>query len=156
VIWNNIYILQEKSETHNKPYVATFHTGLTELDISYSFWEKGLPSWSIACQLIDLRVPTQFLSPNSHWSSRFKPSICWWTCYIGLLGTYLLYLISTFNTCSWVPTPQSLTDTDEGYNLGGLDFPKHSLRPSRPRVLCFPLKVSSGLKLNNLNMKPPK
>jgi hypothetical protein len=31
---------------------------------------------------------------------------------LGLPGPYHRYVISMFNTCSWVPTPQSLTDTD--------------------------------------------
>jgi hypothetical protein len=51
-------ILQEKPVTHDKRaheklYVATFHADSTELDKSYYFREKGLPSQSPARWLID-------------------------------------------------------------------------------------------------------
>jgi hypothetical protein len=74
--------------------------------------EKSLPTQSTT-QLSDPQVPPQFLSPNIYWSSVFKSIICWWTCYIGLLGPYLQHVISTFNTCSkGATTARSLTDTD--------------------------------------------
>jgi hypothetical protein len=39
---------------------------------------------------------------------------------LGLLSPYHRYAISTFNTCSRIPTPQSLTDTGEGYHIGNI------------------------------------
>jgi hypothetical protein len=39
---------------------------------------------------------------------------------LGLPGPYHRYAIDTFNTCSWVPTPRSLTDTGEGYHIENL------------------------------------
>jgi hypothetical protein len=39
---------------------------------------------------------------------------------LGLLGPYHWHAIGTFNTCSWVPTPQSLTDTGGGYHIENL------------------------------------
>jgi hypothetical protein len=86
--------------THDKLYAATFHANPIELDGSYCSWEKELLSQSTACWLTDPRVPTQFLSPNRHWSSRLKTIIYWRTCYIGLFDPYLQHVISTFNTCS--------------------------------------------------------
>jgi hypothetical protein len=68
----------------------------------------------------------------------------------------LQHVISTFNTCSRIPTSWSLTDTDGGYNLGGASFQHHSPCPFQPTVLRFPLRVPPGLRLTILNMKPPK
>jgi hypothetical protein len=59
---------------------------------------KGLPSQS-PIRLNDLWVLSQFLSSNSHWSSRLKSIIGWQTYYIDLLDPYLQYVISIFNTC---------------------------------------------------------
>jgi hypothetical protein len=56
---------------------------------------------------------------------------------LGLLGPYLWHVIGTFNTCSRVPTPRSLIDTGEGYNLGGVSFPRITSWPSQPMVLHF-------------------
>jgi hypothetical protein len=39
---------------------------------------------------------------------------------LGLSGTYHRHAIDTFNTCSRVPTPRSLTDTGEGYHIKNL------------------------------------
>jgi hypothetical protein len=69
------------------------------------------------------------------------------TSYIGLLGLYHQYVISTFNTCSWVPIILSLIDTGSGYNLGGADFSYHTPRLSQPMVLRFPLRAPTGLRL---------
>jgi hypothetical protein len=41
---------------------------------------------------------------------------------LGLLGTYHQHAIGTFNTCSQVPTPQSLTDTCRGYHIENLEI----------------------------------
>jgi hypothetical protein len=39
---------------------------------------------------------------------------------LGLRGSYYQHVIGTFNTCSRVPTPQSLTDIGGGYHIGNL------------------------------------
>jgi hypothetical protein len=39
---------------------------------------------------------------------------------LGLLGSYHRHVIGTFNTCSWVPTPRSLTDTGGVYHIENL------------------------------------
>jgi hypothetical protein len=39
---------------------------------------------------------------------------------LGLLGPYHQYAIGTFNTCSWVSTPRSLTNIGGGYHLENL------------------------------------
>jgi hypothetical protein len=69
---------------------------------------------------------------------------------LGLLGSYLQHVTSTFNTCSRVPIHRSLIDTDGRYNLKGANFPHHSLHPSQPIVLCFPLMPPPGLRLTFL------
>jgi hypothetical protein len=56
---------------------------------------------------------------------------------LGLPSPYLRHAICTFNTCSWGPTNQSLTDTSGGYNLGGAGFSHHTPRPSQLTVLRF-------------------
>jgi hypothetical protein len=40
--------------------------------------------------------------------------------WLGLPGPYHRHAIDTFNTCSWVPTPQSLIDTGGGYHIENL------------------------------------
>jgi hypothetical protein len=69
-----------------------------------------------------------FSHKHNHWSSVLKSNICWWICYISLLGPYHQHVISTFNTCSWGPTHRSLTDTGGGYNLGGVGLPHRTPR----------------------------
>jgi hypothetical protein len=88
-------------------YVATLHANLTELDI-FTTLEKKCSRLHLSAQLSGPRDPPQFLSQHNHWSSALKPNICWWTGYIGLLGTYLQHVISMFNTCSQGANPSVL------------------------------------------------
>jgi hypothetical protein len=44
------------------------------------------------------------------------------------------HTISTFNTCSQGPTHRSLTNTGGGYNLGGVDLPHTTPRPSQSAI----------------------
>jgi hypothetical protein len=39
---------------------------------------------------------------------------------LGLSSSYHRHAIDTFNTCSWVPTTRSLTDTSGGYHIENL------------------------------------
>jgi hypothetical protein len=57
---------------------------------------------------------------------------------LGLPGPYHWHVIGTFNTCSWRPTHQSLTNTGGGYNLGGAIFSHTTPRLSQPAVSPFP------------------
>jgi hypothetical protein len=50
---------------------------------------------------------------------------------IGLPGSYYRHAISTFNTCSRIPTPRSLTDTGGGYHIENLRIAT-SLSPPFP------------------------
>jgi hypothetical protein len=59
---------------------------------------------------------------------------------LGLPDPYLRHAIGTFNACSWVSTPQSLTDTGGGYNLERAGFSHHTPQPSQLTVLRFPPK----------------
>jgi hypothetical protein len=61
----------------------------------------------------------------------------------GLSGPYHWHAIDTFNTCSWVATPQSLTDTGGAYYIETLEYPQHSLRPCLPSVPLIPLNGSA-------------
>jgi hypothetical protein len=158
--FKSIYILQEKSDTHDT-YTLMISYMWQLFTLTQQSWtdptaleKKGLPSQFTARRLTDPRVQLQFLFPNNHWSSRLKTIIYWWTCYISLLGSYLLYVIGTFNTCSWGSNHQSLTDTNEGYHLEDVGFPHHSPRPSQPTILYFPLMAQSGLKLTSSSIKP--
>jgi hypothetical protein len=128
----------------------SFALSSTELSRATALEKKGTCGiTSPARWLTDLRVATQFLSPLSHWSSEGKAKYLVTTSYIYLLGLYLQHVISTPNTCSWGSTHQSLTDTYEGYNLGGVIFPHHSPCSSHPMVLRFPLRVPSSLQLTS-------
>jgi hypothetical protein len=62
------------------------------------------------------RFTTQFLSQHSHWSSNER-QISVDSRLLGLLGPYHQYAIGTFNTCSRVSTPRSLTNTGGGYHI---------------------------------------
>jgi hypothetical protein len=62
---------------------------------------------------------------------------------LGLPGPYHQHAIDTFNTCSRVPIPQSLTDIDGGYHI---EKPQNS--PSLPRVPLIPLMAPPGLRLS--------
>jgi hypothetical protein len=52
---------------------------------------------------------SRWLFPHSHWSSRDRVKHLLSTGYIGLLGPHLQHVISTFNTCSCITTPRSLS-----------------------------------------------
>jgi hypothetical protein len=60
---------------------------------------------------------------------------------LGLPGPYHQHAIGTFNTCSWVPTPRSLTDIGMGYHIKTSESPHHSPRPS---LLSVPLVTLIG------------
>jgi hypothetical protein len=60
-------------------------------------------------------------------------------------------VISTFNTCLRGPTHRSLTDIGEGYNLGGVDLPHHTLHPSQTTILRFPPKGPAQSQVNQSN-----
>jgi hypothetical protein len=131
------------------PYVATFHESSTGLD-GCTALEKNWSWLHLSARLSGSRDLPQFLSQHSHRSSALKPSTCRWpttrltgpispTCdrYVqyllmgtypsvlnryrrGLPGPYHWHAIGTFNTCSRVPTPWSLTNTDGGYHIENL------------------------------------
>jgi hypothetical protein len=78
--------------------------------------EKGLLTQSIARLLADPWVCTQFLSRANQWrSGKSQTSVD--SKLLGLPDPYHQHAIGTFNTCSWVPIPQYLTDTGGCYNI---------------------------------------
>jgi hypothetical protein len=66
--------------------------------------------------------PSNFSLPHNTIEAVEKVKYILATNYIDLLSPYHQYVISTFNICSRVPTPQSLTNIDEGYNFRGVGF----------------------------------
>jgi hypothetical protein len=64
----------------------------------------------------------------SHWPNRVGQIHC---SQLVLPGPYHWHAIGTFNTCSRVPTPQSLTDTGGGYHIEKLRI-AIALSPSFP------------------------
>jgi hypothetical protein len=103
-----IHVRPAYASCGRSPYVATFHKPPTALD-----GHNPQPSWVIR------RSATQFLSQHSHWSSNeSQTSID--NRLLGLPGPYHRHAIGTFNTCSQVATPRSLTNTGGGYHIENL------------------------------------
>jgi hypothetical protein len=63
---------------------------------------------------------------------------------------YHQHVIDTFNTCSWGPTEQSLTDTGGSYNLGGAGLPHTHSSTFLTSCLRFPLKAPPDLHFNQV------
>jgi hypothetical protein len=152
--FKSMYILQEKSDTHDTYALMTSRMWQPFM-LTQQSWTDALLHRKRAPILIHITStdwstgPHHFLSPNNHWSRTLKPSICWGTRCIGLLDSYQQHAISMFNTFSWGPTHQYLTDTDGGSHIGGVVFPHHSPRPSQLTILHFPRRVPFGLKLTS-------
>jgi hypothetical protein len=116
-----MYTLQEKTRS-TRHTLSTFGPRMA-LDQTYLMWStysnlsqnhqqrwtdttapKKKCSWlHLLARLSGSRDPPQFLSQPSHWSSRFKPSICWWQA-IRLTGSispacdrYVQYLLAGAN-----------------------------------------------------------
>jgi hypothetical protein len=111
--------------------IATFRESLTNLDGSHYSQEKGIPDYTLSAPAdrsasphpVSLPLSTKEVVGLSQASVNSR--------LIGLPGTYLRHAIGTFNTCSWRPTHQSLTDIGGGYNH---------------------LRALSGLRLSNLHI----
>jgi hypothetical protein len=99
-------------------YMATFYESSTGLDRCAAL-KKKCSRLHLLARLSGPWDPPQFLSQHSHWSSALKPSTCRRQT-IRFTGPYHWHVISTFNTCSRVPTPRSLTDTGGGYHIENL------------------------------------
>jgi hypothetical protein len=69
---------------------------------------------------------------------------------LGLPGPYHRHAIGTFNTCSRGPTERSLTDTGEGYNLGGAGSPHTHSLTFPTSCLPFHLVAPPGLQFNQV------
>jgi hypothetical protein len=77
---------------------------------------------------------------------------------LGLLGPYHQHVISTFNSCSRVPTPQSLTDTGGGYHKENLiiatalsppfPFEGSTDPPKWPRSVSIFIHINIQIKLS--------
>jgi hypothetical protein len=100
------------------PYAATFHTNPTELD-RYTAAEKSAPYSTSQLGWVVTGIHLSF-SPNPANEAVRLSQISIDNMLLGLPGPYHRHTIGTFNTCSWVPTPRSLTDTGSGYHIKNL------------------------------------
>jgi hypothetical protein len=66
---------------------------------------------------------------------------------LGLPSPYHRHAIDTFNSCSRVPTPRSLTDTVGGYHIENLGIAITLSPSSLLRAPLIPLMAPSGLRL---------
>jgi hypothetical protein len=98
------------------------------------------PGWVIR------RSATQFLSQHSYWNSNESQTSVD-TRLLGLPGSYHRHAIGTFNTCSQVSAPQSLTDTGRGYHKGNLGIAKTLSPPFPFKGSTNPLMALPGLRL---------
>jgi hypothetical protein len=93
------------------------------------------------------RSATQFLSQHSHWSSNESQTSVD-SRLLGLPSPYHRYATSTFNTCSRVPTPQSLTDTGRGYHIENIEIATALSPPFPSEGFTDPLMSPPGLRLS--------
>jgi hypothetical protein len=99
------------------PYVATFHTDLTELD-RFTAPEKSAPDSTSQPGCVVHR--TLNFSPNTAIETMHLSQTSVDNMLLGLPGPYYRHAIGTFNTCSRTPTHRSLTDTGGGYHIENL------------------------------------
>jgi hypothetical protein len=128
------------------PYMATIHESSIVLD-RVTALKKETPDYIPSAPTDQFVGPYLVSLPLTTIEAVEKAKQLLTINYIGVLDPYPQHVISTFNICSWGPTHRFLTDTDGDYNLGGVGFPHHSLRPSQPTVLRLPLMAPLGLRL---------
>jgi hypothetical protein len=97
------------------PYVATFRDLSTRLD-RCTAPEKKCTRFHLSAQLSGLRACLSF-SPNTTIEAVHLSQAPVDGRLLGLPGPYHWHAISTFNSCSRVPTPRSLTDIGGGYHI---------------------------------------
>jgi hypothetical protein len=106
------------------PYVATFHTDPTELDRFTAPNSTSQPGWVVRGTCLNF-------SPNTAIEAVRLTQTSVDNRLLGLPSPYHRHTIGTFNTCSWVPTPRSLTNTGGGYHIENLRIAT-ALSPSFP------------------------
>jgi hypothetical protein len=125
------------------PYVATFHESSIASDGSSCSRELVLPvqppAWLSNSQVI------VYFSPKPASEAVGESQHLLTTCYLVYWAHKHQHAIDTFNTCSWVPTPRSLTDTGGGYHIETSEQPQHSPRPSRSSVPLISLMALPSL-----------
>jgi hypothetical protein len=150
-----MYILMEKSDTHDTysshasprtplihflwavPVRGNISRWCNRVRWMYFSWEKVLPT--PALRLVEWPMRP---APISLPKTTIK-AVCLSQAFVDehTTSVYLAYISNIWSvrsTCSWESTNQSLTDTDEGYHLGGLGLPHHSPHPSQPRASTLP------------------
>jgi hypothetical protein len=132
-----VHICPRYASYGQSPYVVTFHESSTNLNGSPCSQEKRLLTQSTARWLTDLWVRTQFLSQANQWSSRLKPSFCWWqaTRLTGPISPvcdrYVTHLLMGAN-------PSVLNRHRRGLQPCRCRLANTTPRPSHPTVLHFP------------------
>jgi hypothetical protein len=143
-----VHVRHSYASYGQSPYVATFHESSTALD-SHCSWEKGTPAYilstpvdrSIGLYLVSLPFTTieaveKVKHPLTNKLPRFTRPIST-TC-----DQCIQYLFTGVN-------PSVLNRHKRGYNLGGIVFPHHTLRPSQPTILRFPHKGPARSQINH-------
>jgi hypothetical protein len=100
------------------PYATTFHTDSTQLD-RFTAPEKNAPNSTSQPGWVVCGTHLSF-SPNTAIEAVRLSQIFVNNRLLGLPGPYHRHVTGTFNTCSWVPTPRSLTDTGGRYHIENL------------------------------------
>jgi hypothetical protein len=162
-----MYALQGKSNTHDTytshasprtplilflwaiPVHGNLSLVINNVGQSHRSQEKGTPDYIPSMSIDWSTGPHPIYLPLTTLKAVKKVKHMLMTSYISLLGSYLQYVISTFNPYSRIPTPRSITNTYGGYNLGGPNFSHHFPSPSQLTVLCFSLMAPFGLKLTS-------
>jgi hypothetical protein len=145
----SVHVWSKTIHISHGPHIATLRETPTDLYRSHCSWEKGLPTQSTARRLTDPRVCTQFISWANQWSRGWSQAPVG-DPLLGLPDPYHRHAIGTFNICSRGLTHRSLTDTGEGYNLGGAKLSHTTPRPSQPVVPTFHLRAPSGLQFSQV------
>jgi hypothetical protein len=119
--------------------IVIFHVAINRVEQGHCSREKGLPTQSTARWLTDPRSVPNFSPKATIEAVGTKPTFCWESA-TRLTGPitpacdqYIQYLLTG-------PNSSVLNWYRRGYNLGGVSFPHHTLRPSQVMVLRFPPK----------------
>jgi hypothetical protein len=134
----SVHVCSVYASYGQSPYMATFHESPTELSRVTAPEKKGSrhnpqhASWPIRWF-----IPNFTPEPTLKQWGQSQVSVDGRL--LGLPTPYHQYAIGTFNTCSRVPTPRSLTDAGGGYHTETSEKPHQFAHPSLPSIPLVPL-----------------
>jgi hypothetical protein len=108
-----VHVRLAYASCRRSPYMATFHTDPTKLDGFTAPDSTSQPGWVV-------RGTRLSFSPNTAIEIMRLRQTSVDNSLLGLSDPYHRHAIGMINTCSRVPTPQSLTDTGGGYHIENL------------------------------------